>query len=144
MHVITQDGVLWRSLLCPIPPGQRHKLQGVRFAGPEPLPPAALTIRRKVSSRGGVQVARQRIQVGFPHAGQTVTIQLGDTILRIIDQHGELITPVPRVSDGEISRLKVYGTRQPRSPAVTAFAQQRDGQTSGQGDLSCWHRTEPG
>ena len=113
MHVITQDGVLWRSLPCPIPPGQRHKLQGVRLAGPEPLPPAALTIQRKVSSRGGVQVARQRIQVGFPHADQTVTIQLGDTILRIIDQHGELIT-TPRLSDGKISRFKAHGTRQPR------------------------------
>ena len=77
-------------------------------------------------------------------AGETVTIQLGDTILRIIDQHGELITTVPRLSDGEISRFKAYGTRQPRSPAVTAFAQRRDGQTSGQGDLSCWHRAEPG
>ena len=33
------DGVLWRTLPCPIPPGQRHKLQGVRLAGPEPLPP---------------------------------------------------------------------------------------------------------
>ncbi len=52
--------------------------------------------------------------VGFPHAGQTVTIQLGDTILRVIDQHGELITTVPRLSDGEISRFKAYGTRQPR------------------------------
>lgn len=53
-----------------------------------------------------------RIQVGFPQAGQTVTIQLGDTTLRIIDQHGELITTVPRVSDGEISRFKAYGARQ--------------------------------
>ncbi len=33
MHVITQDGVLWRTLPCPIPPAQRHKLQGVRLAG---------------------------------------------------------------------------------------------------------------
>jgi hypothetical protein len=41
MHVITQDGVLWRTLPCPIPPGQRHKLQGVRLAGPQPLPPLA-------------------------------------------------------------------------------------------------------
>ena len=32
MHVITQDGVLWRTLPCPIPPGQRHRLQGVRLA----------------------------------------------------------------------------------------------------------------
>jgi hypothetical protein len=65
MHVITQDGVLWRSLPCPIPPGQRHKLQGVRLAGPQPLPPASMVVQRKVSSRGGIQVARQRIQVGF-------------------------------------------------------------------------------
>ena len=114
MHIITQDGVLWRSLPCPIPPGQRHRLQGVRLAGPAPLPPADLTIQRKVSSRGGIQVARQRIQVGFSHAGKTVTIQPGDTTLRIIDQHGELLTTVPRNSTGEISRFKAYGSRQPR------------------------------
>jgi hypothetical protein len=111
MHVLTQDGVLWRSLPCPIPPGQRHKLQGVRLAGPQPLPAASMTVQRKVSSRGGIQVARQRIQVGFPHAGKTVTIQLGDTILQIIDQHGELITTVPRNGTGEVSRFKAYGTR---------------------------------
>jgi hypothetical protein len=47
---------------------------------------------------------------------QTVTIQLGDTTLRIIDQHGELITTVPRAANGQISRFKAYGTRtrQPR------------------------------
>ena len=114
MHVITQDGVLWRTLPCPIPPGQRHKLQGVRLAGPQLLPSARLVIQRKVSSRGGIQVALQRIQVGFSHAGKTVTVQLGDTTLRIIDQQGELITIVPRAGDGEISRFKAYGSRQPR------------------------------
>ena len=67
-----------------------------------------------MSSRGGIQVARQRIQVGFSHAGKTVTVQLGDTTLRIIDQQGELITIVPRAGDGEISRFKAYGSRQPR------------------------------
>jgi hypothetical protein len=45
----------------------------------------------------------------LPHAAQTVIIQLGNTTLRIIDQHGELITTVPRVSDGEISRFKTCG-----------------------------------
>jgi hypothetical protein len=74
MHVITQDGTLWRTLPCPIPPAQRHKLQGVRLAGPELLPPAALVVQRKVSSRGGIQVAGQRPQVGFLPAGQPVTI----------------------------------------------------------------------
>jgi hypothetical protein len=78
MHVITQDGILWRSLPCPIPPGQRHRLQGVRLAGPDPVPAPRLTIQRKVSSRGGIQVAHQRIQVGLTHAGQTVTIERAD------------------------------------------------------------------
>jgi hypothetical protein len=67
-----------------------------------------LVIQRKVSSRGGIQVARQRIQVGFSHAGETVTIQLGETTLRIIDQHGELITTVPRAANGEITRFKAH------------------------------------
>jgi hypothetical protein len=114
MHVITQDGILWRTLPCPIPPGQRHRLQGVRLAGPEPLPAPRLTIQRKVSSRGGIQVARQRIQVGFAHACQTITIELEQTTLRVIDQHGELITTALRTSTGEITRFKAYGTR--RSP----------------------------
>ena len=57
----------------PIPPGQRHWLQGVRLAGPDPLPEATATVRRRVSSRGGIQVARQRIQVGMTHAGKIVT-----------------------------------------------------------------------
>jgi len=35
----------------------------------------------------------------------------GDTTLRIIDQHGDLLTTVPRNSTGEISRFKAYGTR---------------------------------
>src|SRR5258708_18427243 len=105
MHVITQDGILWRSLPCPIPPGQRHKLQGVRLAGPEPLPPTSQIIQRKESSRGGIQVARQRIQVGLSHAGNTVTIETGDTTLRIIDEHGELITTAPHVSNAQTSRL---------------------------------------
>jgi hypothetical protein len=58
MHSITQDGLPWRTLPCPIPPGQRHKLQGVRLAGPDLLPERGLAIQRKVSSRGGIQVAR--------------------------------------------------------------------------------------
>jgi hypothetical protein len=111
MHVLTQDSVLWRTLPCPIPPGQRHKLQGVRLAGPQPLPPASLVIQRKVSSRGGIQVARQRVQVGLPHAGQVVTVELGDTTLRVVHSNGELLTTVPRTSTGEISRFKAHGSK---------------------------------
>lgn len=117
MHVITQDGILWRTLPCPIQPGQRHRLQGVRLAGPGPLPERDLTIQRRVSSRGGIQVARQRIQVGLSHAGQTVTIQLAETTVRVFDQHGEVITTMPRNGTGEISRFMAYGTGRPANGA---------------------------
>jgi len=56
--VITPDGILWRTLPCPIPPSQRHRLHGVRLAGPDQLPRPRLAIQRRVSSRGGIQVAR--------------------------------------------------------------------------------------
>ena len=111
---------MWRTLPCPISPGQRHKLQGVRLADPKPLPAASTTIQRKVSSCGGIQVARQRIQVGFSHAGKIVTIETGDTTLRIIDEHGELITTVPRTSTGEISRFKAYGNQATITTRTTA------------------------
>jgi transposase InsO family protein len=114
MHVITQDGKLWRTLPCPVPPAERHKLQGVRLAGPEPLPPASPVIQRRVSSRGAIRVARQRVQVGLPHAGRIVTIELGDTTLRVTDPDGELLATVPRNGTGEISRFKAHGTRESR------------------------------
>jgi hypothetical protein len=117
MHVITQGGILWRTLACPIPPDRRHRIQGVRLAGPDPLPAARLTVRRTVSSRGGIQVARQRIQVGSSRAGQTVSAGPGDTAVRVTGQHGELITIVARNSTGEISRFKGYGSRR-RTGAV--------------------------
>jgi len=43
-------------------------------------------IEQKVSSRGGIQVARQRIQVAFAHACQTVTVELEQTTLPVIDR----------------------------------------------------------
>ena len=45
------------------------------------------------------------------HAGQTVTIELAGTTLRIISQHGELMTTVHRKGTGEVSRFEAYGTR---------------------------------
>jgi len=120
MHVITQDGVLWRSLPCPIPPGQRHRLQGVRLAGPAPLPQAAPAVQRRVSARGGIQVARQRIQVGMAHAGKTVTVLAeNDSFRLVIDE--ETVRVVPRNTSREIGRYKAYATRnRPADPAPAA------------------------
>jgi len=117
MHVITQDGVLWRTLPCPIPPGQRHRLQGVRLAGPAPLPPSAITVQRRVSSRGGIQVARQRIQVGMSHAGKTVTVLTENDSFRLVID-GETVGVVPRTTSQETRRYKAYATRnRPAHPA---------------------------
>jgi hypothetical protein len=110
MHVITQDGLLWRTLPCPIPPGQRHRLQGVRLAGPAPLPEPAPAVQRRVSSRGDIQVARQRIQVGMTHAGKIVTVIPGDNSFRLVID-GETVGAVPRTTSREINRYKVHVTR---------------------------------
>jgi hypothetical protein len=110
MHVITQDGVLWRTLPCPIPPGQRHRLQGVRLAGPGPLPPSAIAVQRRVSSWGGIQVARQRIQVGMSHAGKTVTVLTENDNFRLVID-GETVGVVPRTTSQETRRYKACATR---------------------------------
>src|SRR5215472_8017735 len=109
MHVITQDGILWRTLPCPIPPGQRHRLQGVRLAGPAPLPEATVTVQRRVSSRGGIQVARQRIQVGMTHAGKIVTVVTENNSFRLVID-GETVHTVPRTTSREIDRYKAHAT----------------------------------
>jgi len=113
MHVLTQDGVLWRTLPCPIPPGQRHRLQGARLAGPAPLSEATVTVQRRVSSRGGIQVARQRIQVGMTHAGEIVTVVAENNTFRLVID-GETIRAGPRTTSREIDRHKAYATH-PRS-----------------------------
>jgi transposase InsO family protein len=109
MHVLTQDGVLWRTLPCPIPPGQRHRLQGARLAGPAPLPEASPTAQRRVSSRGGIQVARQRIQAGMTHAGKIVTVVPENNTFRLVID-GETVRVVPRTTSHQIDCYKAYAT----------------------------------
>jgi hypothetical protein len=66
-----------------------------------------------VSSRGGVQVARQRIQVGMTHAGQVVTvITENDSFRLVID--GEDVGVVPRTTSRQIDRHKAYATHHGR------------------------------
>ena len=60
MHVITQDAVLWRTLPCPIPPGQRHRLQGVRLASPAPLPPSSSAVQRRPEAPSSVSGGPER------------------------------------------------------------------------------------
>jgi hypothetical protein len=58
-----------------------------------------------------LSVSSDRSRRHAAHAGTAVTIQLADTALCVIDQHGELITTVPRTGTFEMSRFTAYGTR---------------------------------
>jgi hypothetical protein len=52
-------------------------------------------VQWKVSSRGGIQVCNQRLQVGMTHACKIVTVEVDQTVLRILDSAGTVPTVVP-------------------------------------------------
>jgi hypothetical protein len=66
-------------------------------------------VQRTVSCRGGTQIIGQRVQVGLRYAGQTVTIEVDETTLRVYDHRDQLIKNVPRTSRKEVRRHKAYG-----------------------------------
>ena len=75
MAVLAHDGTLLRTMACPIPANRRSRLRGVRRARSlPPQPGGPITVQRRVSSRGGLMVARQKIHAGMIHAGKTATV----------------------------------------------------------------------
>jgi len=108
MAVITGDGELARTMPCPVPAGDRYRLRGARKAAAAPLPPSGpVTVQRRVSSRGGIMVATQKIQVGLIHAGKIVTVTAEDHSFRLIVD-GQPGRVVPRTTTREIHRYKAY------------------------------------
>ena len=108
MMVITSDGELARTMPCPVPAGDRYRLRGARKAAPPPLPPSGpVTVQRRVSSRGGIMVATQKIQAGLVHAGKIVTVTAEDHAFRLIID-GQVAGVVPRTTTSEIHRYKAY------------------------------------
>jgi len=108
MLVITDDGELARTMPCPVPAGDRYRLRGARKAAASPLPPSGpVTVQRRVSSRGGIMVATQKIQVGLIHAGKIVTVTAGDHTFRL-EVDGQAAGVVPRTTTREIHRYKAY------------------------------------
>jgi hypothetical protein len=109
-HILA-DGTVVRTIACPVPQPARQRLRGARAgtAGPPQLP-APLTVRRRVSIRGAIMIGGQRIQVGLPHAGKTVTIAVGSDTYQITVEDGITIA-APRKTSREINRHKAsdYG-----------------------------------
>jgi hypothetical protein len=110
MTVISHDGALLRTMPCPVPAADRSRLRGARRATTSPPPPAGpVTVQRRVSQRGQIMVATQRIHVGLIHARKIVTVTAGDHTFRLsID--GETVAHVPRTTSSEIHRYKACAT----------------------------------
>ena len=108
MAVITSDGELARTMPCPVPPRDRYRLRGARRAAASAPPPSwPVTVQRRVSSRGGIMVATQKIQVGLIHAGKIVTVTADDHSFRLVID-GQAAGVVPRTTTREIHRYKAY------------------------------------
>jgi hypothetical protein len=111
-HVVLADQTLWRSIAFTLPATKRGRLHRARPAGPVPTPPIGpVRVQRLVSSRGGIQVVGQRVQVGLPHARTTVTVEVEDTTLRVLDESETILKVVPRTTSKEVTRHKAYGHR---------------------------------
>ena len=114
MAIFDHAGMLLRTMPCPVPPagGTGSAVpaapQPFRPARPGPSPGSG-----GVSSRGGIQVVRQKIQVGVIHAGKAVTVLAGDDTFRLVID-GETVAVASRAASSEIHRYKAYATHRGR------------------------------
>jgi hypothetical protein len=103
---LVDNGILLRSLPNPLTPPETAHIRDARPAGPAPQPtPEPARIERRVSSRGAVVVAGQRIHVGMVHAGRTVTVETADHTFRIHDGD-KLLTEVARTTTKPVARFR--------------------------------------
>ena len=111
MAVISHDGKLVRTVPCPVPARDRHQLRGARRATTS-QPPAAgpVIVQRRVSQRGSIMVATQRVQVGMIHARKIVTVTASDHTFEVLVD-GQVVAVVPRTTSRELRRYKAYATR---------------------------------
>ncbi|MFB9691503.1 IS481 family transposase [Amorphoplanes digitatis] len=114
LHLLGSDRAVLRSLPNPLTTPEQGRIRDARPAGPAPAPDMQpLRVDRRVSSRGSISIARQKIQVGIGHAGRTVTVEEADTTFRI--HHGdELLAEVARTTTRPIARFKARKPEPPR------------------------------
>ncbi|MFD0746194.1 hypothetical protein ACFQ1L_33380 [Phytohabitans flavus] len=71
---LIENGILLRSLPNPLTPAEQARIRDARPAGPPTPAPEPIRGQRRISSRGSLTVARQRIHAGMMHAGRTITV----------------------------------------------------------------------
>lgn len=111
---LVDNGVLLRSLPNPLAPAEHDRIRDARPAGPPPaLAFETVRVERRVSCRGAVVVARQRIHVGIAHAGRTVAVESADHTYRVYDGD-QLLAETARTTTKPIARFKVRKPEPPR------------------------------
>ncbi|HUY45868.1 MAG TPA: aminoglycoside phosphotransferase family protein [Streptosporangiaceae bacterium] len=111
---LVQDGMLLRSLPNPLTPSELARIRDARPAGPPPQPAAEpVQVERRVSSRGAITIARQRIHIGIVHAGRTLTVESADHTFRIYDGD-QLLAETGRTTTKPIARFKIRKPEPPR------------------------------
>jgi transposase InsO family protein len=119
MQILDQDRTLLRTLPSPLTAHDRSRLRDARPAGPSPhVPDTPPTVQRRVDCRGAIVVAGQRIQVGYGHAGLTVTVAVIGNAFHVYD--GDvLLAQVVDTSTKPIARYKARKPEPPRPKAST-------------------------
>ncbi len=106
LHLLDADRRVLRSLPNPLTPADQARLRDARPGGPPPTPTTeTLRVDRRVSSRGSITIAGQRIHVGIGHAGNSVTVEEADTNFRVLDGD-HLLIEVPRTTTKAVARFK--------------------------------------
>jgi transposase InsO family protein len=117
---LAADGVLLRSLPNPLTTAEIARIRDARPAGPPPVLAAEpIRVQRRVSSRGALVVAGQRIHVGIAHAGRTLNVEPADRTIRLYDEGGALLAEVPCAMTKSIARFKVRRPEPQRSASRT-------------------------
>jgi transposase InsO family protein len=114
MQILDQDRTLLRTLANPLKADDRRHVRDGRPAGPPPVVPETPgAIQRRVSCRGVIMVAGQRITVGIGHAGLTVTVSAVGDSFQVYDED-RLLTKVTRTTSKPIARFKARKPELPR------------------------------
>ncbi|MFI6811886.1 Mu transposase domain-containing protein [Nonomuraea sp. NPDC050328] len=104
---LSDGSTLLRTLPNPLTEDEAARLRDARPAGPAPRPSTEpVRVQRRVSSRGWIAIAGQRIGVGIGHAGATVTVEAADGTLRIAHA-GQVVAEVAPTTTKPIARFKV-------------------------------------
>jgi hypothetical protein len=128
MQTLDQNRTLLRTLPNPLGPDDRRHLRDGRPAGPPPhVPETPTALQRRVSCRGAIMVAGQRIHVGFGHAGVTLTVTAEGGSFQIYDED-RLLAAVPRRTTKPIARFKARKPEPRRNTrALTAKPNEPEG-----------------